>query len=491
MKILKLLAATLALALVACGPNETPTPEVEHEFEVTASKQMILPNGVDVVEFTATFDGEPVTEGVKAFDADGNKEVNMPSLTFSTEEEGDYKFYFTYTFEQKEYTSEYINIAAKNLTASVNTTVFQMGVDDVYFLIYYKGELITYPDEELTIMDYETHEEIVPEGIDVEIDGATVTLPKYVAEEVGTRSVYIYYKTSNTRKKPITLTAVDYAIPQRLADSKPESTDFTKRAFFTQFTGVGCGFCPYISTALHAMKADESINDQYVAVAVHTYGNPSELYPYTANNIDGVFGVSSYPVILGDMKFRTSNMGSWERNQAVLTNYVNSSVVEGAGAGISVSVGGSESNTVVVRATVKAAKNGNYRVGAWLVEDNIYGVQSSNMSGAMPEGMSKDDLNYHNNVLRIADSDPASSYTGYDLGYMNAGDMVDKVFIMELKESAAEAGKSNKEMNHKEHWVRENCRLVVFVTTDSKNGYYVTNVVSNTALTENIAFDYK
>lgn len=491
MKILKLLAATLAVGLVACGGPDTPAPEVEHKFEVTASKQQILPNGADVVEFVATFDGERVTEGVKAFDVESNQEVNMPSLAFSTEEEGDYKFYFTYTFEQKEYSSEYINIAAKNLTANVNTTVFQMGVDDVYFLIYYKGELITYPDADLTIMDYETHAEIVPEGIEVEVDGRTVTLPKYVADKVGTRKLYIYYKTSHTRKKPIELTAVDYAVPKRLADAQPESTNFTKRAFLTQFTGTGCGFCPYISAALYAMKSDAQMVDKFVNVAVHTYHTSSELYPSEAGNIDAVFGVSGYPVLMGDMRWRTSNLGGWELNQTRLTNYVNSSVSEGAKAGISISVGGSESNTVVVRATVKAAANGNYRVGAWLVEDNIYGVQTNNMNSKLPEGMTKDTFNYHNGVLRIADSEPASSYTGHNLGYMNVGDVVDKVFIMELKEDAAEASKDNKVMNHKKHWVRENCRLVVFVTTESKDGYYVANVISNTSLTESVAFDYQ
>jgi hypothetical protein len=94
-------------------------------------------------------------------------------------------------------------------------------------------------------------------------------------------------------------------------------------------------------------------------------------------------------------------------------------------------------------------------------------------------------------VLRIADSNPAAGYIGHDLGDLNAGDLVDYVFVMNLKENAAEAGKSNEEMNHKTHWVKENCRLVFFVTIDSHNGYYVTNAITNTSLTENITFDYK
>lgn len=491
MKIYKFLAAALSLALVACGPDTPPTPaEKNHDFKVTASKQFISPNGVDAVEFTATFDGEAVVDGVEVFDGEGQA-LSLSNLSFTTDTEGDYTFNFKYTFEEKVYEYGPINIAAKNLTASVNTTYFQKGVDNVWFEIYYKGSLVTYPDDDLSILDYETHEEVDIEGIDVEVDGKTVTLPKYNAAELGTQKVYIYYKTSSTYKKPISLTAVDFAIPQRLADNNPASTDFTKRVFFTQFTGTGCGFCPYISAALHSMKADPEWNEKYMSVACHTYSPSSELYPDLANDIDSQFGVSSYPVIFGDMKFRTSNVGGWELNKTNLTNYITTSLSEDAKAGISVNVGGSEGNTIIARATVKAAENGNYRLGAWLVEDNIYGFQTNNMSGKLPDGMESKDFNYHNGVLRIADSEPASRYTGHNLGYMNAGEMVDMVFIMELKEDAAEKGKENEKMNHEKHWVRENCRLVFFVTTESKDGYYVTNVVGNTSLTEPIAFDYK
>jgi hypothetical protein len=74
---------------------------------------------------------------------------------------------------------------------------------------------------------------------------------------------------------------------------------------------------------------------------------------------------------------------------------------------------------------------------------------------------------------------------------MNAGDKVDYVFVMNIKEDANEASKTNEKMNHKKHWVKENCRIILFATVDSSSGYYVTNAISNTSLTENIAFDYK
>lgn len=492
MKILKFFVTALALmGLAACEPTPQPTPggEVTHSFKVIASKQVIIPNGTDVAVFTATFDGEDVTESVEIYDENGGS-ITLDGFAFSTDKEGDYKFLFKYTFEEKTYEHDVITISAKNLSAKVNTTVFQKDVDDVYFEIYYRGQLVTFPDDNLAIMDYDTHAEAKIEGLEVELDGQKVTLPKFVAPSVGEHKLYLYYKTSNTRNKPITLTAVDFALPKRLEDKEPANLEFTKRALFTQFTGTGCSFCPFISTALHAMKNDPEVADKFYNAAAHTYNDASDLAPLQNSDIDERFGISNYPYIVGDMKFRTSNVGSWALNQKNLTNYVNQSVEEGAKAGISASIS-SEGNTLVVRATVKASVNGTYRVGAWLVEDGIYSPQASGMSAPYPDGMVAKDLNYHNNVLRIADSNPAASYIGHDLGDMNAGDMVDYVFVMNLKEDAAEAGKTNETMNHKTHWVKENCRLIFFVTTENKNGYYVTNAIGNTSLTENIAFDYK
>ena len=494
MKILKFFVTALALVgLAACELIPTPQPnpggEITHSFKVTASKQVIVPNGSDATIFTATFDGKDVTNSVEIYDEKGG-EIVLDNFTFSTDKEGDYKFFFKYTFEEKTYEHDVITIAAKNLSAKVNTTVFQKDVDDVYFEIYYKGELVTCPDDNLIFFDYNTNAIIDHSSVEVELNGQMVTLPKFVAPSVGEHKVYLFYKTSNTRNKPITLTAVDFALPKRLEDAQPENLSFTKRAFFTQFTGTGCSFCPFISTALHDMKNDPEVADKFYNAAAHTYNDASDLAPLQNLDIDERFGISNYPYIVGDMKFRTSNVGSWSLNKTNLVNYVNQSVAEGAKAGISASIS-SEGNTVVVRATVKAAANGKYRVGAWLVEDGIYSPQASGMSAPYPDGMVAKDLNYHNNVLRIADSNPAASYVGHDLGELNAGDLVDHVFVMNIKEDAAEAGKTNETMNHKTHWVKENCRLVFFVTTESMNGFYVTNAIGNTSLTENIAFDYQ
>ena len=108
MKILKFFVTALALVgLAACEPKPTPQPTPdnnEHSFRVTVSKQVIVPNGIDEAVFTATFDGEVVTEGVEIYDENGN-DATLNDFTFTTDKEGDYKFLFKYTFEEKTYES--------------------------------------------------------------------------------------------------------------------------------------------------------------------------------------------------------------------------------------------------------------------------------------------------------------------------------------------------------------------------------------------------
>jgi hypothetical protein len=202
------------------------------------------------------------------------------------------------------------------------------------------------------------------------------------------------------------------------------------------------------------------------------------MYPKEYSDIDRIFGVSSYPTIICDMKNSLGNNG-YETNMKMLRNQINNSLAAPAKAGISAKID-YEDGIVVARVTVKAAEAGNYRVGGWLVEDGIHATQYNN-------GCKVDvDFSTHEAAVRIADSKPDGQehYAGHSLGTMAAGDIADYVFVMELKQS----GKID---DPKSHWVAENCRLVFFVTVDSAEGTYVTNVVENENLTQTITFDYK
>ncbi|MBQ8334684.1 MAG: Omp28-related outer membrane protein, partial [Tidjanibacter sp.] len=89
------------------------------------------------------------------------------------------------------------------------------------------------------------------------------------------------------------------------------------------------------------------------------------------------------------------------------------------------------------------------------------------------------DFDIHEAVIRIADSRHDSGgqlrYRGHSVGNLEAGQVADHVFTMELD------GK----------WNADNCRLVFFVTAQEDAGVYVANAVETSALNATIEFEYK
>ncbi len=491
MKLIKLIAPLAALAMVACGPTPSNTPNGPegNGFKVKASTLVIAADGQDAVQFTATFDGVALLASDVTATVNGEA-AELPELKFSTTTAGKYAIEFGY----KEHKSEIFNIEAvkaggldlspndeQGLTLRATTTVFQKNVDECLIIVRYKGEVID--PSRVTFYDLDSNEEVVLESKDVtDVNGDTYKLAIYAPTEIGTRSIWAGRNSGpgDSRDKPLTLTAVDFAIPSRAIDPDPANTSFKKRMFITQFTGTECGYCPFFIAALHTLSEEEDYNDNYVLAAVHTYSSNDPMYPVDYSDVDKTFGVSNYPTVICDMKVSLSNAG-YERNLSQLHNQINSSVAEPAKAGISAKIDYAD-GFIVARATVKAAEEGNYRIGAWLVEDDIHGMQYNN--GCKVEGV---DFNTHEAALRIPDSKPdgSSHYAGHLLGTLAAGELSDYVFVMEMKEDA------NNIDNPKKHWKSENCRLIFFVTVETASGTYVTNVVENDNLTQTITFEYK
>lgn len=490
MKLLKFFAPLAALALVACGPDTNEKEQQKGEgFKVKASTYVIAADGEDAVQFTATFDGAELIAADITATVNGAV-AELPDMKFTTTTPGNYKIVLAY----KEHTSEEFNIEAiaaggldlspieeSGLSLRATTTVFQKDVDECLIIVRYKGEVID--PSKVTFYDLDTNETISLESKDVtDVNGGSYKLAIYAPSKVGTRSIWAARNSGpgDTREKPLALTAVDFAIPSRAIDPQPSNTSFNKRMFVTQFTGTECGYCPFFIAALHTLSEDAEYNDKYVLAAIHTYSSSDPMYPIDYSDIAGSFGVSSYPAVICDMRTSLGNNG-YERNLQQLRNQINQSTSEVAKAGISAKIDYAD-GLIVAHATVKAAEAGNYRIGAWLVEDGIYGMQYNN--GCKVDGV---DFNTHESAVRIADSKPEGSnnYSGHNLGTLAAGETADYVFVMEMKEDGANID------NPKKHWKSENCRLVFFVTVESANGIYVTNVVENESLTQTITYDYK
>ncbi|MBP3439886.1 MAG: Omp28-related outer membrane protein [Tidjanibacter sp.] len=493
MKAMRFLAAVAALALVACGPdtpdNEDGTEE-GNGLKVTVSTYTIAADGEDAAQFSATFDGATLQAADLSATVNGEA-AELPELKFTTTTPGTYTIQLGY----KEHKSDEFQITAvkaagldlspieeSGMSLRATTTVFQKGVEECLLIVRRNGEVLD--PEKVTF--YYALEDGSDEVFTVEtkevtdVNGGVYNLAIYNPSEVGTKNIWIARNAGpgDTRERLLTITAVDFAIPSRAIDSDPSNTNFSKRMFVTQFTGTECGYCPFFIAALHTLADDPEYGDKFVLAAVHTYSTTDPMYPQEFNDIDRVFGVNGYPTIICDMKTSLNNNG-YETNMKLLRNQINTSLDEAAKAGISAKIN-YEDGLVVARVSVKAAEAGNYRVGAWLVEDGIHAMQYNN-------GCKVDiDFSTHEAAVRIADSKPDGErhYAGHSLGSMAAGDIADYVFVMNLKQSGDVE-------NPKTHWVAENCRLVFFVTAESAEGTYVTNVVENENLTQTITFDYK
>ena len=247
------------------------------------------------------------------------------------------------------------------------------------------------------------------------------------------------------------ITAIEQAVPDPVAekDADKNRLDFVHRAFLTQYTGNECGYCPYMIRTLRQIAADNVIPEKAVLAAVHSYGSGDPAYiPYPK--------VSNYPYLTLDLVQGFSSSQTAE----VLKNLVNERTTGAAKAGISVSPAYYAGDAMlVVTVAVKAAVAGTFNVGAWLLEDEIYGTQSDY------DNIGDDTYDTHNSCVRIADSKfqhaKKETWFGYELGNLSVGNVAEKTFVMKLDKK----------------WVLENLHLAIFVSYDDVDGYSVCNAV--------------
>lgn len=495
MKIVKYFAmmAAVVATLASCeDPNDGPGGGQQNNLKATASATTIYADGKDAVSFSVTLDGVPVDAAeVEAYDAKTNNlvVVDMTNLVFKTTTPGVYEFYFKHG-ENKSNNVEITAVDAKfskldlsdvegqeGLSVMATSTVFQRGQESVFIIVRKDGKVVNDANkikfylsgstEEITDTDFQ-----MVDYVDANDD--LYTLPQYTPAQTGVRDIWLSYGSANTKNKPVRITAVDFAIPSRAIDTDPENTSFTSRVLVNQFTGTGCPNCPYWSSALKDLKADEQYKDAFVLAAAHTYNDDMDpkadkvalQAPYS--NMPSVFGVNTYPTIILNMSHSFGNNGR-AANKESLKNFIDNTKLSAPAAGISAR-SSIEGSTVIARATVKAAKAGEYRVGAWLVEDDLFATQNNS------SGIFDYDFDYHESVIRIADSRHDSGgqlrYRGHTLGELAEGQVVDYVFTMELKS----------------HWRAENCRLVFFVTGGEQ--FNVVNVIETTSLNSSVEFSY-
>ena len=301
---------------------------------------------------------------------------------------------------------------------------------------------------------------------------------KFTAKTSGDYVFWASYGTYNSNE--ITIKAIDVPIPETPADPQPESTDFKARVLMTEFSAIGCAYSPNMKILLHNALADEEIADKVVLTACHSGLINGKADPaFVKTTFDDFCNITGFPTVNFDMYYSFINypVGTSEM-QGMIDDFHASKEAVAAGIAVNSSVDGDK---VIVKATVKAAEDGAYRVGAFLLEDGIYAVQSG--------GSAEEWMNTHDGVIRFIDSkyynkSGKDQYFGYSVGNIKKGQTADYVFDWDLDVIWSE-GALNGEKYGNYYWdefVMENLHLVVFVSTvgTDSNGnqyYYVNNVI--------------
>ena len=299
---------------------------------------------------------------------------------------------------------------------------------------------------------------------------AIITLDggKFTATADGEYKFWAEYGTASTYNKNLedkglfTIKAISVAVPAIADDPQKSNTSFVHRSFLTQYTGTGCGYCPYMIKIVKELMADNTIPEKAVHAAVHSYNNADPAYIAAPK-------VNSYPYLTVDLVQGFSH----SQSASVLKSLVDADVEVAAKAGVSVNpVYYADKGMLVVSVSVKAAVDGIFNVGAWLLEDEIYGQQEDYGN------IGDKSYDTHENCVRIADSKYLGTWFGHPVGTLKAGNTASKTFVMDLKKS----------------WKVENLHLAVFVSYGEQEGdkinYSVTNAL-NAPIDAPTPFDYK
>lgn len=272
---------------------------------------------------------------------------------------------------------------------------------------------------------------------------------KFTAEEAGDYSFYANYKTFISNK--VTITAVPTPVPETPVDPQPSNTSFVRRVLLIKFTGEQCPACPNATAALHKFYEEHELAPYTVKTEVHTFSSDDPAY-----FADSFYSVTDFPALGVDWLYQT--VGANVNYHNICSLVEDRFEAEDAKAGIAVNSVYAD-GAITLKVCVKAAETGQYRVGAWLLEDKIKGQQK----GA-PDGEENSWYNDFDDCLRIADSKSGTSYAGVKLGNIDAGKTAEKMFTWTLKDN----------------WKVENLKLCIFVSVPDEKGlsYIVNNVIT-------------
>lgn len=191
-----------------------------------------------------------------------------------------------------------------------------------------------------------------------------------------------------------------------------EGGAFLHKVLVIDHTGVGCGYCPSAIDNLRNLASKTSWGPYYNEVSCHAggYASGDPARSTVATSLNYFQSITNYPTIAINLYTRSSSY-TYSTIASNLANVVNKA---GADVGIALSVE-KGSSKVTFSAQIKAAVSNEYKVNAWLLENNIY---SPNQNGATAEHHY-----YYNHALRnTSETVSSGDFSGRSVGMIYMGE---------------------------------------------------------------------
>lgn len=338
---------------------------------------------------------------------------------------------------------------------SVSSTMVRCG-ETVTFSVEYADEDVT---AEATIHDYYTNEAIAN---------------PFTTTETSERVFYAKY--NNRRSKVLTINIIPEYTPELPEDPQPESFAFNQRMLIVDHTGVGCGYCPNMKSTLKNLENDANYGHKFNIVYAYSFSGNEVCYSSAAstfwNYYKNVCSTNNVGMYLTGYPSATLNYCvNYAASPGTVQAQIDKHWVEDASASIALAAV-IKDGKIVINTEVKSSVAQNIHLAVWLLEDDIYAVQSGAGSNTW--------MNTHHSVLRDCPTGASSSdISGIDYGYVTANSTLQRVCELDLYKATA--------------WVESNFKLIAVIS--APNGDYDNRYeVLDTAICEingSVVHDYK
>lgn len=280
-----------------------------------------------------------------------------------------------------------------------------------------------------------------------------------------TTGVYEFFATVGSENSNYVKISVMAKVPEIPENPEPENLAFNHRAILVDFTGVGCGYCPYMVDELIKLEKT-SWHAHFNEVTCHAgqFAGGDPAASAAATSLLSFYGarVQGYPTLI--MNYNGQGISrDYNAMARALQGYIQ---LDGADVGISMAVSG-DSEVVYFSSEIKAAKTNEYRATAWLLESGIYSPNQANAT--------KPEHKIYDFAIRNGLNITRSDISGEDLGTIEEGKSVEYSRGIDVTSKG---------------WDVENCGVLVIVSAKDKNGKWEVVNSAYCPVNESKAFEF-